>query len=389
MATPLLRTASFRGVTFGVANSEDRTGRRFSVDSIPGRDLPTSEDFGADVRQITFEAFVVGEDYLERAERLVVACAERSVPGRLSLPYMQATIVRPRSCVRRESVDERRMARFQLVFVVVDRVPAPVRSPSSVQALDGASRVLAAAGGTALAEGLAAEGVPNGVLVAAGDEVAAAGTALQALGVVRDSAQNGADLARRAAELVREAQSLVLEPVTLASKLSDAIELVALTSRDAVASLYAYRTLAALRPRVFASYLSTRNARLVNDAVRLAALGGWARAAARVAWPAYEDALAARRELELALDEIIDEVDDLVYDSALSLRSHLSRQVPPPNRKLPHLRTVTLPASIPAIVLAARLYDDATRDQEIVDRNHVARPGFLPAGVPLEILSDA
>lgn len=389
MASPLLRPANYRGVSFGVEQSEDRTGRRLSVDPIPGRDLPSSEDFGADVRQISFEAFVVGPDYLERAERLVEVCAERSTPGRLSLPYMQATVVRPRSCVRRESRSELRMARFQLVFVVVDRVPAPVRAPSSVQALDGASRVLAAAAGTALADGLAAEGVPNGVLTAAGDEVAATGVALQALGAARDSAQDGADLARRAAELVRDAQSLVLEPVTLASKLSDAIELVALTSRDALASLHAYRTLAALRPRVFTSYLSTRNARLVNDATRLAALGGWARAAARVAWPAYEDAVAGRRELELELDAIADEVDDLVYDAVLSLRSHLARQVPPPNRKLPHLRAITLPASIPAIVLAARLYDDATRDQEIVTRNRVPHPGFLPAGVPLEVLADA
>ena len=41
----------------------------------------------------------------------------------------------------------------------------------------------------------------------------------------------------------------------------------------------------------------------------------------------------------------------------------------------------------PALVLAYRIYGDAGRDAEIVTRNRVARPGFVPAGAPLELLA--
>jgi len=43
---------------------------------------------------------------------------------------------------------------------------------------------------------------------------------------------------------------------------------------------------------------------------------------------------------------------------------------------------------MPAIVLAYRLYGDAERADEIVARNRVRHPGFVPGGQPLEVLSN-
>lgn len=50
------------------------------------------------------------------------------------------------------------------------------------------------------------------------------------------------------------------------------------------------------------------------------------------------------------------------------------------------LVTLTPPEAVSALVLAYRRYGDAARGDEIVMRNRVAHPGFLPT-VPLKILS--
>lgn len=389
MAIPTLRSANYRGVPFGVRASEDTTGRRLQEDEIPGRDTPIVRDFGRRGRVLTFDAFVVGADYLERAERLVDVCAERDTPGRLSLPYMQSTVVRPRECLRRESADDRGVARFQLTFVEVERLPAPTVRTGGQQALDAAATAVAAAAETVMVEDLTVTGVPNGVLTAAGDEVARAGAALQAIGAVRSATERAVTLARNAAQLVRDAQQLVLEPIMLGALLSESVEMVAATIGDAAASLNAYRDLASLVPRVHKDYLSTRNAKLVGDLTHFAAIAGWARAAGRVQWATYEDAVTARRRIEDDLDLVSGSIDDRVFASLAELRARLALQVPPPDRKLPHLRTLTLEHRTSAVLLAYRLYDDTTRAGEIVARNRIRHPSFLPVRVPLQVLTNA
>ncbi|WP_035597779.1 hypothetical protein, partial [Halomonas salina] len=54
---------------------------------------------------------------------------------------------------------------------------------------------------------------------------------------------------------------------------------------------------------------------------------------------------------------------------------------------LPELATHTPAAPLPALVIAQRLYGDATRDAEIVRRNRIRHPGRVPAD-PLEVLSE-
>jgi prophage DNA circulation protein len=46
-------------------------------------------------------------------------------------------------------------------------------------------------------------------------------------------------------------------------------------------------------------------------------------------------------------------------------------------------------ATQPALVLAYSLYEDASRDADIIARNNVRHPGFVPGGRTLEVLADA
>ena len=45
-------------------------------------------------------------------------------------------------------------------------------------------------------------------------------------------------------------------------------------------------------------------------------------------------------------------------------------------------------ATAPALALAQQLYADALREPELVLRNRVRHPLFVPGAVPLEVLAD-
>lgn len=82
-----LLPASFRGVPFEVTSGSLRAGRRTVVHEYPQRDKPYVEDLGKATRQITIEAFVVGDDYIARGTALL-AEIEKPGSGALIHPWL-------------------------------------------------------------------------------------------------------------------------------------------------------------------------------------------------------------------------------------------------------------------------------------------------------------
>lgn len=72
----------------------------------------------------------------------------------------------------------------------------------------------------------------------------------------------------------------------------------------------------------------------------------------------------------------------------LDLRAAVLVNVPPPGLKLPSVVTYQVPRSVPSLVLAYRLYGDASRAADIVSRNDLEAPAFIIGGTVLEVLSD-
>jgi prophage DNA circulation protein len=125
------------------------------------------------------------------------------------------------------------------------------------------------------------------------------------------------------------------------------------------------------------------------DLVRRLALAQLAQAVASSIYPtvaaaeAARDDVASRLDLEMQLTQ-----DDAVYQDMAALRVAVIQQVNATIATLPAISTITLPAAIPALVLAHRLYDDPSWDTDIIARNDVVHPGFVPGGVPLQVLSN-
>jgi hypothetical protein len=138
------------------------------------------------------------------------------------------------------------------------------------------------------------------------------------------------------------------------------------------------------------------NQQAVVDLVRRSAIVEAARASSRADYASFNDADAVRGELSSRIEtEMLSTrtvsgrtvpLDDTVFDALRTLRVAVARDIAERGVNLARLSAVTFPVTLPALVAAYRVHGDATRDGEIVARNKVRHPGFVPGGQPLEVL---
>ncbi|WP_424138162.1 hypothetical protein [Roseomonas chloroacetimidivorans] len=104
--------------------------------------------------------------------------------------------------------------------------------------------------------------------------------------------------------------------------------------------------------------------------VRRAALGALARASAEYRLGSYDEAMALRSTVcGLLADEEIaaaDAGEDVVAGALRDLRGAVYRDLTSRGASLSPMRSLSVPAPVPALILAQRLYGDATRADELV-----------------------
>jgi len=112
----LRREASFRGVPFWVDSDSVPVGRRTQLHEYPKRDQPMVEDMGRQTREYKFEGFVVGSDFIDQRDRLLEAL-DKPGPGELVHPWFGRLTVTAGKCELSHSRDELGMVRFNLAFI--------------------------------------------------------------------------------------------------------------------------------------------------------------------------------------------------------------------------------------------------------------------------------
>lgn len=396
----LLRPASWRGVAFGVMAAGKDGGRRIVTHLYPLRDKVQHEDMGRKQRILTVSMLVIGSGITARAARLEAALDKRGV-GRLVHPLYGEIQV---TCTgwRMASGLESGMLGYEGTFEIYD---GPKKTPGSSTG----SGLMDRLGLTAVAElisdvshMLSLEGLQEFVgenfagelaAVAGGLGVVAAGYGLyeQAMGAL---GYLGAWDSAGTATLT-PAQSAV----TLAAEAVAALGASGLRP-DALLAVAAGGAAPAI-PAVAADTPSRRaeaaNAVALDELVRASAAVTAARVGGAVAWDSRDEAIAYRDRVADALDDAADRIGALGLDRAwgavVDLRAAWVRTVTEAAAPLPRVITITPTAPISSLMLAYQVDGDNldllfARGADITRRNQVAHPGFLPAGAPLEVLTD-
>lgn len=362
-----LRVASFRGAAFKVDASEKQFGRRVVIHEYPGIDLPETEDLGQRPEQLSLRGYVLGDDYFSVRDALSAALEQPGV-GRLVHPYFGELDVVLLDGRLVESKREGGLASFDLVFLRAAELSQPA---GQIDTAAVASQSATVAAGLADQEFLLAYSTPNPLSFAA---VAQAVTA--AIGQVEN-------LVNASAEVLAAVKQLANTPQQLAARL-----------RGSIARIGSLLRLSDLFQRRYGSAaqdpLAQANALAMAYQVQVQTALAGAQIVAASNFASLDEATAAASLVLGQLDQVSAAASPVLYQALATARADLWKDVSLRSANLARIAHFTPAETTPALVLAHRLYGPAlmlARSEDLIARNRVAHPGFVPGGQRLEVLS--
>lgn len=394
-----LRPASFRGVPFLVDGSDQKLGRRAVQNEYPGRDDPYSEDMGRRAWGDTLQAFVLGDDHLQQAARLADALNQYG-PGELVHPYIGTRQVQIGEVSLSHSSREGGKSTFSIEVMEA----GPAQSPSIASNTDVSLQGSCTAAQEALEEDfLTRYGIaqlPQGLI----DELAVRyNDALNMLAPRRGVVATGVDMTRQVLHIA----ALLADPQALIDQLiADVYGMFGLLPpNDRSASWTAHQGASVERiqdvlgrlpqvdkTRIVPAYPTpSRNAQVATQDQLLDLLQGSVVITSGItsSQVTYDDRGQASDVQDAfldALEQTQQQASDTLYEALQAVKTDMVDDLNQRGANLPSVTTITPTRTLPTLVQAYRLYQDATREEEMVDRNRLDHPGFVPAGEPLEIV---
>jgi prophage DNA circulation protein len=350
---------------------------------------------GRKARRFSLDFFVHGANYMAARDRMVEAL-EQSGAGKLVHPYlgeMTVTVIEARG--PRESTREGGMARFAITFVESGEAVFPSAATDTGEAVVASAAISAESIKREFAESFDVTGqswIADHAVLLIGQFTGQLETVKNMIpGLPAAVIGFAADLAG----LAIEAELLIRQPADLAVSIYELIAGIAQLPDRPQRAMDAYRPLydfLADEPEISGTTASRRkqaaNQAALTALVRRAAVVEAARAAAAAEFTSLDQAINYRDELAGQLDLQMETANDASYAALADLRAELVRYVASTSGNLARLISYTPSATMPALVIAHRLYQDAGREAEIVSRNSFHHPGFVPGGVAIEVLSN-
>ena len=378
-----LLPASFRGAPFEVLSSSFAGGRRTVVHEIPDADKAVTEDTGRKTRAISFEAFVINS---RGGVWALIEALERGGSGLLVHPLHGPLVVNVDSYTQADSWADGDAVMFSLSFVEagdLDFMPALSIGGGLLAQVDAL---------TALAASIydrlwSVVGWADSVLASAGRALQAPVTAITnaleaGLGAVDTATGVLADLRSTFASLPDTL------PADFTGPIGDALAAIA----DVEALIAVVNGLTASPPTYTGTPSQQQAARNRQQAARYTGRVAIAEACRTVQGAEltdYATAIRWRDTLAQLLDgecEALTEDDADALDALRGLKAALVEDVTRRAALLPRATTYT-PANVtPSLVIAWALYRDPERAPEVVARNRIVHPAFVPVE-PLDVLA--
>lgn len=403
-----LQKGSFRGAPFFWHRADSEVGRKTARHDYPLRDEAYVEDLGKLPREFTLEVYVLGPEYMAARDKLIKALEEPG-PGTLVHPTMGSMKASLANRARMsESTDEGGMARFTLAFVVSSDNRYPDTAKDTAGTVATRTATAKAAASTDFTDTFSVSGFAGWI----GDAgLGVVNTAIDGIGSVKGLVKPplvpaaATNFTTSLALLKGSASSLIRQPLSLVSGLMGFVDSVSGLSDDPFAVLNGYRSLfdwgSDLKPvpRTTSNRIvQADNQTALVSLVQRSAVIEAARVASTVDFdplvaserPTYQEATALRDEIADRLDTLmLDTNNDTLYQALADLRVAVIIDITSRGADLSRTVSWTPATTLPALVVAYALYGDAERADEVVVRNRVRHPGFVPGGRPLEVLIDA
>lgn len=362
-----LRPASLDGVAFFIREHTRYSGRRLVVHEYPFQELPEPEQLGAQPKRFQVDAYVLGDDYLQARDALL---AVLDAPGtkRLVHPWHgELDVVIEDEVAQSESTREGGLSQFRFTCLQVQLQSLPRVTVDTRQAV----QIAAGATDTAAAAAFGAGFNP---------------TAYDAL----EGAMRSVTAAFEAAE---QGLARLEDYASLANRLLQLPEAIATRIQSDLARLGALRlrTLAGFGTGLHSDRaIDAANNAAVEQLVQAGAVVALVRISAGADYASYDEAIATRDELLDRIEQLQGAADDELYAALVDLRRTLASDIEARGADLRRLTRFAMTETTPALALVQRLYGPARLEADLADllaRNGIDEPLFVPGGVSLEVLT--
>lgn len=388
-----MQRASFRGVAFSVLSTDGNIGRRNAIHEYPLRDRPFAEDLGRKAREFSLEAFVLGADYMAARDKLIAAL-EQAGSGELVHPYRGRVQVVVTNARVAESTAEGGMATFSLTFTESGENLNPATKTDNRAAVLSAADGAQAASESSFFDAFTIDGLQDFV----GTE--ALSTINDALNSMRLAANSGLsnalmpEFTQQLFGIANSASSLMRFPANLAGGLFNQVRSlsgIASSPLDALSSLRSLFSFGSDYPTVSTATPARRQQAVNQSAVvnltRQAAVIEAVRVSTQINPASFSDALVLRDELTEQLELHADTAPDLLYSALTGLRIAMIKDLTARAADLSRTVQYPVPTTLPALVIAHRLYGAVDQADNLVARNKIHHPGFVPGGRSIEVLT--
>lgn len=435
------RKASFRGAEFEVTSRSWSSGRRNQVHEYPNKDIPYTEDLGKKAESYPVTAFVIGSDYKSKRDALRKACIQEG-SGTLIHPDYGTIEVICDSISIKEDYSSQRMAIIELVFIEVGEKAIPETSIDYAGQITSSAGSLTSAAKNSFVSGFSLSDGVEGLTGLLGSISDLCTSSLDNIGTgigyaeglasdVQGAMNNIVAASSYALSLKTSAKALLNTPNGLASQIDTVFSAISSLaggySGSGASSTKAYS--ASSTSSSSSSATSASSATVTTNAFKTVRELASKSNASETANTSNDDAKAEKKcmqqieqltkqivvakeaevittiefasaeDAEVVLDDFLTDVEEVelfedvepsseVMQSLRDLREIVIEYMQNIAMELPRTRSLILNGSLPSLVVAYDLYEDVNRADEIVKKNKIAFPGFIPAGKELKVLTE-
>lgn len=401
-----LLPASFRGIPFFI-DSHDAVGGRNAVNhEPPDRESSFAEDMGKMHDGYRIVGHILGDNYFFIRDALIRAMEEKD-PGILIHPYLGLIDVQPGKYKFSEDTTEGRICRFDLNF-------SEAGDPNIVFAIiDIVSKFLSnvvafmAQAENAIALTVTFTGLPAYVLDSAQEVVLSFLRSVDsAVKEISADADKLATIEKDLADFEADISSIVRDPNLLFQNVDNIVEQlktlpvdpeetdtidisagvddkVAVLDRVLETAADTSAVLDAANPQTPTRIQENANNVAINNMIKQSAVARKAEVVADKDFRSLTDAVAAREELTLLLDQLmeVEGIDDNLFQAMKDQKASVVEMIPDPRKQTGTLTTLDLLATTNSLALTYDLYESLDRENEILDRNQVENPAFISGEV--------
>ncbi len=381
---------SYKGASFWVETDTEGGARRIVIHEFPMRDTPYLEDLGERYREFTVTAYVASDKADSEAAALMAVCAVRG-PGVLVLPTQGPSLVRCLEFSRAHAKDKLGYIAHELKFVREGFGSALASVTNLINMVFVQAENVSLAAAKAFSTSAIIKNVPDYVS--------------EALQIVTENALATFDIVRTTINvdpIVNAQQRDAIEvafvalPIALTAEDPVALQAVASAVMTAATELVENMDPVVALPAMVAIVQSTptetlpseinesvwriavaTNQHLAHTLLRIAALTAYCEAVVRVTLGDRPTAITLRANVSTYFDALPSE-DFAIYNALIKLRDatidYLSRAI----LDLAPVVKVHASLGMPSLFWAWRLYADPARSNELVARNRIEHPSFMP-----------